>query len=78
GISRDDYLLFSESQGRFVVTVPPDCRAAFEAMMEGLPFSQVGRVTEAGRFLVTGLGGGVVIDRPVSSLREAWLKPLAF
>ena len=30
GIYRDDYLLFSESQSRFIVTVSPDCRDRFE------------------------------------------------
>jgi phosphoribosylformylglycinamidine (FGAM) synthase-like enzyme len=31
GVDRDDTLLFSESAGRFIVTVAPDNQAAFEA-----------------------------------------------
>jgi phosphoribosylformylglycinamidine (FGAM) synthase-like enzyme len=32
GVDRDDTLLFSESAGRFIVTVVPDNQAAFEAV----------------------------------------------
>lgn len=75
GIDRDDYLLFSESQGRFVVTVPRERKKAFEALMTGLPYAEVGRVTEDRRFRVLGLSGPIVIDLPVGILREAWKVP---
>ena len=78
GVSRDDFLLFSESQGRFVVTVPPDRKGAFEGLMAGLPFAPVGRVVAEGRLLLVGLSGRVVVDRPISQLKEAWRRPLAF
>ncbi|RLA84403.1 MAG: phosphoribosylformylglycinamidine synthase, partial [Deltaproteobacteria bacterium] len=74
-IDRDDYLLFSESQGRFVVTIPPERKKAFENIMVGLPFAEVGKVSEHRSFKVLGLSGKVVIDCPIDALREAWKKP---
>lgn len=75
GLERDDYLLFSESQGRFVVTVPEGHKRAFEALMAGLPFAEVGKVSEERRFLVVGLSGQVVVDLPLEALRAAWKLP---
>jgi hypothetical protein len=49
GIDRDDTLLFSESAGRFVVTVAPDNQDAFEAAFAGQPIANVGRVAEMRR-----------------------------
>jgi len=73
-IERDDYLLFSESQGRFVVTVPPDKQRAFEDLMKGLPFGLIGKVIEEETFKVIGLKGKEIIKRSLSSLKEAWRK----
>jgi phosphoribosylformylglycinamidine (FGAM) synthase-like enzyme len=35
GVDREDTLLFSESAGRFIVTVAPDNQAAFEGLIAG-------------------------------------------
>lgn len=74
GIKRDDYLLFSESQGRFVVTVPLDKKKAFEALMQGLPFAEIGRTKEEKSLCITGLSGKTTIHRSVKALKEAWKK----
>jgi phosphoribosylformylglycinamidine synthase len=39
--------LFSESNSRFVATVSPDHREAFEKTMQGVPFAHVGDIIEA-------------------------------
>jgi phosphoribosylformylglycinamidine synthase subunit PurSL len=41
----DDALLFSESAGRFILTVAPDKKTVFEKLCKGLPVSCVGFVT---------------------------------
>ncbi len=46
-LGRADYALFSESQGRVVVTVAPKQKAAFEKMMKGIPFEKVGKVEKS-------------------------------
>ena len=77
GADRDDALLFSESAGRFIVSIDPKHRAAFEALMAGVPFGQIGKVAEeGGRLTVRGGAGSPLIDLPVSELKEAWMAPL--
>ncbi len=36
GVDRDDLLLFSETQSRFIVTISPDKKKAFETAKKGL------------------------------------------
>ncbi|MBN2223235.1 MAG: phosphoribosylformylglycinamidine synthase [Deltaproteobacteria bacterium] len=77
-VDRDDFLLFSESAGRFVVTVTPEKAGSFETIMAGTTFARVGRVTQDKRIVVRGLSGVVVIDLALDDVREAWLRPLMF
>lgn len=73
---RDDTVLFSESNSRFVVEVPSGREADFEAIMEGSPFGRAGTVTGEDRFLVRGLGGDEIVSTELSILKEAWQRPL--
>ena len=75
-IERDDYLLFSESQSRFVVTVHPTNQEAFLSAMKGICLGQIGRVTKGKRFVVIGLKGEKIIQGDIYRLKEAWQKPL--
>jgi phosphoribosylformylglycinamidine synthase len=77
GVEREDWLLFSESQGRFVITVHPEHQAAFEGQMAGAPLARVGDVTVERVLVVKGLQGREVVRAPIDSLREAWKRPLA-
>ena len=72
---RDDVILFSESNSRLLVEVPPGRRSSFEEMMGGSVFARVGAVTGEDRLIVTGRGG-VVIDLPLHELMAAWKTPL--
>lgn len=74
-LNRDDQLLFSESAGRFLVTVAPQNREAFERLLQGLCWGHVGQVTDAGRLRIQGLEGKRLIDASLEALREAWKKP---
>ncbi|MFH1148223.1 MAG: AIR synthase-related protein [Pseudomonadota bacterium] len=76
GVERDDFVLFSESQGRFVVTVHPDQEKAFCDLMAGTVMARIGRITEEPLFVCLGRNGRTVISAPVSRLKEAWQKPL--
>jgi len=71
---RDDGILFSESCGRFLITVSPSMRSDFEALFHGLPCRLVGEVAAAPRLIVRGRRGSVLIDEPVASLRKSWTK----
>jgi phosphoribosylformylglycinamidine synthase len=77
---RDDVRLFSESAGRFVVSIDPKNREVFEACLAGTSFGKVGTVTESGgRLTIRGATSGnaaPLVDLPVSDLKEAWTAPL--
>jgi len=72
----DTAVLFSESASRHLVTVRPENRDAFEAVMSGNCFSSIGVVTEEGTVTVTGLSGKTVVRSGIDELKEAWQSPL--
>ena len=76
GVLREDFLLFSESQSRFVVTVEAPHRRSFEKTMGNLPFARVGTVTAAPRLVIKGFGVRPVVDAAIGDLKEAWQAPL--
>jgi phosphoribosylformylglycinamidine synthase len=78
GIRRNDTLLFSESQSRFVVTILPAAKKSFEAMMTGIAMGQVGEVLAEGLLKIDGLDGRRIIEEDISGLKAAWQKPLNF
>jgi len=75
-IYRDDFILFSESNSRFLVEVAPENKKEFEKLMSGVDFAHIGRVTGDKKLEVVGLKGGIVLSAPISDLKEAWQKPL--
>ena len=72
---REDKLLFSESAGRFLITVAPDCRQAFETAMGEHVWGCVGVVTEAPRMVIKGAGGRLLVDLALEELKTAWKAP---
>ncbi len=78
GVERDDYLLFSESQSRFVATVHPTMQEAFLSIMKGIYLGEIGRVTRGRRFIVINQKGQKIIQGDISRLKEAWQRPLRF
>ena len=62
GDLRDDVILFSESQSRFVVTVSEEHAASFETVLGGMPYAAIGRVTETGLFSVVGGSGKQIVE----------------
>ncbi len=78
GIERDDELLFSESQSRFVVTIAPEAREAFETIMMGHDCACIGKVIPGKAFMVAGIHGTTVIEEDTDSLKTEWQKTLDF
>ena len=77
GLPSDVVALFSESQGRFVVTVDPVKVEAFEQTLEGAAVARLGVVTEEGAFRVKGKNAPR-IDVSIVALKKAWQEPLAW
>jgi phosphoribosylformylglycinamidine synthase len=75
-IDRDDFILFSESNSRFIVEISPEKKDAFEKKIEGVPFALIGQVTDEPRLEVYGRMGNSVVSISIDELKEAWQKPL--
>ncbi len=69
-------LLFSESASRHLVTVHPEQRAAFEAIMSGNCFASIGTVSADTDLVITGLHGTTIVKSGLGELKEAWQKTL--
>lgn len=68
--------LYSESTGRFLVSVAPGDQERFEALMQGSPLLQLGRVRSDDHFLVT-WNGQPLIQADVRELKADWRQRFA-
>ena len=75
GITRDAALLFSESAGRFIVTIDPVKRQDFEKLFEPTTCACIGTVTALPQFEIRGLDRTPLVSVEVSTLKAAWKKP---
>ena len=75
-VERDDFLLFSESNSRFLVEVAEKDKTVFEALMKGKSYAEIGKVTKNPQLKIRGLNGSVVVNAPVADLRAAWKRTL--
>jgi phosphoribosylformylglycinamidine synthase len=75
-IDRDDFILFSESNSRFIVEVSPEKKDAFEKELKGVLFALIGQVTDEPKLEVYGRKGNTVVSISIDELKEAWQKPL--
>lgn len=73
---RDDYVLFSESNSRFLIEVAPKNRNLFERFMKK-SCALIGKVTEEPKLVIRGLDGSVAVDASLDELRRRWKKPLS-
>lgn len=72
---QDSALLFSETAGRFIVTINAANKAAFETLFAGLPINHIGQVTEKPQFVVKSINNNTIINLPLAKLRKAWKTP---
>jgi phosphoribosylformylglycinamidine synthase II len=73
---RDDFVLFSESNSRFLVEVAPENEANFREIMAVIPMASIGHVSQEEVLEVYGLNGEEILSVPIAELKEAWQKPL--
>jgi phosphoribosylformylglycinamidine synthase len=72
---QDHVILYSETPGRFIVTINPGDRSSFESLMVSIPHALIGTVSTGNDLVVRGLKGEPVIALPVSELKAAWKLP---
>ena len=73
---KDDTILFSESNSRFIVSVKPENAARFEELFAGLPVAQIGTVAADKKLVVKGVKGATRIDTDLETLRKPFKKTL--
>jgi phosphoribosylformylglycinamidine synthase II len=75
-LSRDDHVLFSESNSRFLVEVSEKRRENFETLMKDSICAEVGKVKKDGYLSVYGLSGKEAIHADLEALRRRWKRVL--
>jgi phosphoribosylformylglycinamidine synthase len=75
-IERDDYILFSESNTRFLVEIALKDKEKFEEALAGIDFAEIGQVTKDKKLEITNRKGKVIVKADIAELKEAWQKPL--
>ncbi|MFC1891900.1 AIR synthase-related protein, partial [Thermodesulfobacteriota bacterium] len=68
-------ILYSESAGRFIVTIAPDNRDEFEKIFEGTQFDLIGHVTETPVLKIRERTGDLIIEEEITLLKDCWKKP---
>jgi phosphoribosylformylglycinamidine (FGAM) synthase-like enzyme len=75
-INRNDTILFSESNTRFLVEVAPEDAKGFEEAMGEVVCAVIGEVTEDARLQIYGISGEKIVSASMVELKEAWQQPL--
>ncbi len=73
---RNDFILFSESNGRFLVEVLDKHKEDFETLMKDSAYSAIGKVKKDAYFSVYGLDDEKIVDASLTDLRKHWKKTL--
>lgn len=68
---RLDFLLFSESQSRFVVTIDPNRRQEFEDLFKEVPLYQIGQITEDPQLKIK-IQGENKVETSIQDLDQAY------
>jgi phosphoribosylformylglycinamidine synthase len=71
----DTQILYSESAGRFVITVAPEKRKDFENLFPETMLAHVGFVTESPLFRIGYKNDSWIIEEEISQLKDSWEKP---
>jgi len=75
-INRNDVLLFSESNSRFIVEVPKSKVKTFERIMKEEPVGLIGETKGSNTLRIEGLKGDIIVQATLNELKEAWQAPL--
>ncbi len=75
-IKRNDFVLFSESNSRFLMEVPERHAENLEALLNDNLCSEIGRVVKSRHFSVYGLSGRKEVDIGLEDLRTCWKSAL--
>lgn len=69
-------ILYSESAGRFIVTIDARRQSAFESLFQGIPIGLVGKTTGEPFFALRDQSDALILRQEIRDLRDSWEKPL--
>jgi phosphoribosylformylglycinamidine synthase len=72
GCDRDDEVLFSESNARYLLEVRPAAVPRLLSLLAGLPAAEVGETAQYGILRIVGLDGQVAIAEALKELKALW------
>jgi len=76
-LNRNDFVLFSESNSRFLIEVSEKAKEDFENLMDGKVYAEIGKVTRTPRLCINGLNHEVVVDVSLNDLLTSWKRTLS-
>jgi phosphoribosylformylglycinamidine synthase len=71
-LKRNDKILFSESNSRFLVEVDRNKQNEFEKIMKDNIFARIGEVTKNKKLIVIGLNDKPVVEEDTNELKGVW------
>jgi phosphoribosylformylglycinamidine synthase subunit PurSL len=71
----DTRILYTESSGRFIVTVDPAKQDAFETLFSGMNIGRAGVVSSTSHLRIKGKNGNLIIDEEIETLKDCWKRP---
>ncbi|MEM2111054.1 MAG: phosphoribosylformylglycinamidine synthase subunit PurL [Candidatus Bathyarchaeia archaeon] len=74
-VQRNDHIMFSESNSRFLVEVPMKMKEDFEIIMGRTAFSLIGRVKKEASLSIVGVNKAKIVDVSLKELMDAWKRP---
>ena len=77
-ISRNDFVIFSESNSRFIVEVESNHKEKFEKAMNGTSFAEIGTIVSGKILTINGLNGKQILKEPIEELKRAWKRTLGW
>jgi len=75
-IRRNDILLYSETQGRLLVSVNPVNKQKFEKCFTDIPFYCIGKVNDDNSFVIEGISGNIIINTDIREIETEYKKRL--
>jgi len=67
-----DFALFSESQGRILVTINPKNKKEFEKIIKGNYFKEIGKITENQKIIIKGLNNKDIVNLNLEKIEKAY------
>jgi phosphoribosylformylglycinamidine synthase len=67
--------LYSESAGRFVITVSPEKGGPFEEIFSGMKLGWAGVITESPRLSIRGDQEAPIIEEDIERFKDSWKRP---